>query len=329
MGLDLSVLDGEADFMPSRAGVAPRAVLALFEEDPGNPRFEHDAGEFELLVADVRARGILQPLVVRRLENGRLRIRFGARRYRAALAAGLADAPYVVTEDVRQFDDYAQVAENERRSKLQPLELATFAARKIAEGDRKALVAERIGIHPSAVTHLLCLAGDVPPFLLELYHARRCRTPVYLYRLLRLWRRDPHRVEAACAASSEVGAAFVGMLEAALEGTGDGGAPEVGESAPGDAQVVPAQLVQLAEGGASESLPTLRQAAAPAAVTGAGRSGQVRLFGMWKGAEVLLVLRRRPSCSGMIVVRCRDGGDEVEAPLGEILLSSLVYGADS
>jgi ParB family chromosome partitioning protein len=328
MALDLSVLDGESGFISAGAGCAPRAALALFEEDPGNPRFEADPPEFELLVADVRARGILQPLVVRRLDNGRLRIRFGARRFRAAVAAGLADAPYVVTEDARQFDDYAQVAENERRSPLQPLELAAFAARKIAEGESKASVAQRLGIHPSALSHLLCLAGDVPPFLLELYHGRRCRTPVYLYRLRRLWRRDPERIEAVCAAAGEIGAAVIDALECTPDLASDAVPLSKVPVGPGALPAALAGAVPLADRipGKGSSASKDRSGSVSA---GAGFLARPRLFGKWQGREVLLVLHRRPSAPDLIVVRYCDGDGELEVCIDEIVLKALRGGAQS
>ncbi len=325
MGLDLSVLDG--DNFPNaagpfaRLGVVPRAPLSSFEEDPGNPRFEEDATQFELLVADVREIGILQPLVVRRQDDGRLRICFGARRYRAALAAGLIDAPYVVTEDPRQMDDYAQVAENERRSPLQPLELATFAAKKIDAGEPKIEVARRLGIHKSALTHLLCLADSPPPFLLELYHSRRCRTPVYLYKLMRLWRRHPQYVESTCASSSVVNAWFVEALEGVLrvrckesgvetleEATAfDRGASAVVEQAPSfDGQTA-------AEGKSVD-----------AAVAKAKLLRRPRLRGTWQGREVVLLIRRRPSLSGLIFVVDLKGENEIEIPISELHLTSLM-----
>lgn len=113
MALDLSALD-DMDFLrPPKAapGHAERAPLSSFGEDPDNPRFESMPAEFAALVENVRKHGILQPVVVRRLDNGHLRIRFGARRFRAAVQLKLADAPYVVTQVPRQFDDYAQVAQ--------------------------------------------------------------------------------------------------------------------------------------------------------------------------------------------------------------------------
>jgi ParB family chromosome partitioning protein len=128
MVFDLSALDAHLPNGPV-PGAAAFAPLASFEEDPDNPRFEDDPAAFELLVADVRQHGILQPVIVRRIGNGKLQIRFGARRCRAARELGLASIPYVVTEDARQFDDYSQVAENQHRANMQPLELAAFAAK--------------------------------------------------------------------------------------------------------------------------------------------------------------------------------------------------------
>jgi hypothetical protein len=120
-----------------------------------------------------------------------------------------------MTEDPRRFDGYAQVAENERRAALQPLELAALIAKRIALGESRKEVACKLGMHPSAVIYLLCLSGDVPQFLMELYHSRRCRSPQYLYRLLQLWRRNPQLVEQACAAAGEVARMVVDQLAGA------------------------------------------------------------------------------------------------------------------
>jgi hypothetical protein len=72
-----------------------------------------------------------------------------------------------------------------------PFELAAFAAKKIAAGDKKNVVAGRLGLHPSALTHLLCLAGDVPAFMLELYHGNKCRSTRYPHQLRGFWEAAP------------------------------------------------------------------------------------------------------------------------------------------
>jgi len=74
------------------------------------------------LMASIRRFGVLQPIVVRPLEDGRYMIVSGERRYRAALALGIKAIPAVVREmdDSTAFE--AAIAENAVRQNLDPLE---------------------------------------------------------------------------------------------------------------------------------------------------------------------------------------------------------------
>ena len=111
---------------PSTRDGRPLLVsMTRLYEDPNNPRTEFPEADLEELAIDMRQRGVLQPLVVRPADGeGRHRIHFGAKRLRAAIRAGLHEVP-VVVRDVRA-DRYAQVAENQKRQGLTPLELARF-----------------------------------------------------------------------------------------------------------------------------------------------------------------------------------------------------------
>jgi len=75
------------------------------------------------LVASVRAHGIIEPLVVRPLGDGRYEIVAGERRYRAALEAGLTEVPVVVLEADDQEAFALAMAENTVRRDLDPLEV--------------------------------------------------------------------------------------------------------------------------------------------------------------------------------------------------------------
>ena len=324
MALDLSALDGwELNPKPREGGSPARAVLSLIEEDPENPRFEDAPEDFAALVEDVRAHGILQPIVVRRLPGGKLRIRFGARRYRAAMQLGLPDVPYVVTEDPRQFDDYAQVAENERRTGLQPLELATFIAKKLQQGETKAKIAARLGIHPSALTHLLCLVGDVPPILLELYHSRRCRTMQYLYRLGRLWKVDARRVEEACVGTGEIDGRMILALESTAAGPGSMHTPVAGTSSAKTCQGTDSKTGKSA---LESAVSANRASPVPAADSAqsrpkppAGRFRKPQLFGTLDGKDVEVDLVNKSSSPAKAIVRFID-----ELIVSEVDLSSLI-----
>jgi ParB family chromosome partitioning protein len=332
MALDLSALDEAWDRDRGQGpDTAARAPLSMFDEDPDNPRFEDNPDDFARLVADINERGILQPIIVLRLDSGRLRVRFGARRLRAARQLGLADAPYIVTEDARQFDDYSQVAENAHRAALEPLELATFVAKKVAQGESQASVAAKLGMHRSALTHLLCLAGDVPPFLLELYHARKCRSALYLYRIRRLWDLRPLQVEEACRTASEIDASMILGLETPLvresPGTKHKGATST-RSEQNSAVLKPdghADDGSKAPAGTSASRPSKARRRKGAPVNSV--LARPQLFGVFGGKEVQVELGRRPSREGMVWLRYCVGGAESEVRIQDVVLSRLVDGA--
>ena len=99
-------------------------TASLFE-DPNNPRTEFPQAELEELAEDIRQHGILQPIVVHPVDTmGRHQIHFGAKRWRAAQLADLLEVPVVVRD--APTDPYTQVAENQKRHGLMPLELARF-----------------------------------------------------------------------------------------------------------------------------------------------------------------------------------------------------------
>nr|WP_229224235.1 ParB/RepB/Spo0J family partition protein [Duganella sp. SG902] len=284
--------------------------MAAFEEDPDNPRFEAEGPEFEQLVDSVRRHGILQPVVVRAQPDGRLRLRFGLRRYRAACRLQLAGLPYLVTEDPRQFDDYAQVDENQRRKPLQPLELAAFIARKLRQGEQKKQVAARLGIDPSAVTHLLALVEAPPPWLLELYHGQRCRSPQYLYELRKLHARAPVLVERGLADSVAIDRPWLLQLAATVRAAG----PAAGQAAEQAAGAPAADAIPSSAGAESSS------AAAARAVTGIRRPA---LYGCHAGRALMLLLDRQPSGPGLIWVRYEGEAEAVEVPIGAVRLTAL------
>lgn len=344
--LDLSALDSGG---PSSAGgdaanerkTAHRAPLSAFEEDPDNPRTEFNDPAFDAFVADVRTHGILLPVVVREVE-GKLRIRFGARRFRAAKLLHLPDLPYVVTEDERQFDDYSQVSENQQRTPLQPLELANFIQKKLSQGEKKKDVAAKIGIDPSAVTHLLALV-DAPAFLLELYHSRKCRAPHYLYELRKLYDKNPELVAERCQATEEIDRAFIAAVSnevspkaspapspspatppqhaesgTASEGQQPGGAPNDGDGS-GDAQGAGGA----GAGGAQSGAPSGSAAAKGKASQDGSKLRKPLLLGRFQDRPVSILLYTAPSAAGLVHVRYEDDQSEAEVNITSIALTQL------
>ena len=114
-------------------GIPLLVPVDCLEEDPGNPRTEFPDEEVAELAQDIAVRGILQPIVVcRAVEAGRYRILFGAKRLRAAIRAGLEAVPVVIGSEAH--DVYAQVAENQKRHGLTPLDVARFMRSRAEAG---------------------------------------------------------------------------------------------------------------------------------------------------------------------------------------------------
>jgi ParB family chromosome partitioning protein len=95
--------------------------IDLIVPNPNNPRAVTNPDP--ALVASVRAHGIIEPLVVRPLGDGRYEIVAGERRYRAAREAGLTEVPVVVREADDQEAFALAMAENTVRKDLDPLEV--------------------------------------------------------------------------------------------------------------------------------------------------------------------------------------------------------------
>ncbi|MFP4126559.1 MAG: ParB/RepB/Spo0J family partition protein [Alphaproteobacteria bacterium] len=124
------------------------------------PRRAFDEDDLEALAASIRANGILQPLLVRPLDEfgERYGIVAGERRWRAAQRAGLLEVPVVV----RALDDAqaleVALLENVQRHDLSPLEEASAYERLIEEyGHTQEALAERVGKSRSHIANLLRL----------------------------------------------------------------------------------------------------------------------------------------------------------------------------
>src|SRR5664280_944345 len=182
-------------------------------EDPGNPRTEFPDEEIAELAQDIALRGILQPIVVRRAgDDGRYRVLFGAKRLRAAKRAGLEVVPVVIGSEAH--DVYAQVAENQKRHGLTPLDLARFMRSRAEAGDANAEIAKRMGIDLTSVAHHLVLL-TLPPELDEALRRGRCTSPRTLYELDKLQKTNPERVKAIVNGEGEITRRAVDSLKRA------------------------------------------------------------------------------------------------------------------
>lgn len=133
------------------------------EVDPSQPR--KDMGDLDGLKQSIQEHGILQPLVVSPLEDGRFRLIAGERRFTAARQLALPTVPTIVrTVEAHQRLEL-QIIENLHRKDLNPLEEAESYQRLITEfGLTQDQVAQRVGKSKSAINQTLRIL-DLPAAL--------------------------------------------------------------------------------------------------------------------------------------------------------------------
>jgi ParB family chromosome partitioning protein len=185
--------------------------ISALEGDPANPRTEFPESDIDELADDIRQHGVLQPIVVHPADaNGRYRIHFGAKRLRAAQRAGLQQVPVVIRD--APADPYAQVAENQKRHGLTPLDLARFIRGRVNAGESNATIAKRLGMNLTTVAHHLALL-DPPPALDQALKSGRCTSPRTLHELSKLHQEQPERVRALVAGDAEITRQVVSELK--------------------------------------------------------------------------------------------------------------------
>ena len=163
LGRGLDALLGTAR-EPAEAGER-LAQLALGSLRPGKyqPRTRMDPASLEELAESIRARGVIQPLVVRPVSDGQYEILAGERRWRAAKLAGLQQVPAVVREVPDEAALGIGLIENIQREDLNPIEEAAGLKRLIEEFRlTHEEVAKAIGRSRASVTNLLRLLDLAP-----------------------------------------------------------------------------------------------------------------------------------------------------------------------
>ena len=163
----------------TQGGVSSLAV-DLIARGRYQPRRDFDPESLQELADSIASQGVLQPIVVRPVDDGRYEIVAGERRWRATQLAGLAEIPVVIREVDEQTAMAIGLIENIQRDDLNPLEEAAALHRLLNEFElTHQEVARAVGKSRTSVTNLmrlLDLTADVKEYLetrqLEMGHAR-------------------------------------------------------------------------------------------------------------------------------------------------------------
>jgi len=146
------------------------ASLLLADMLPGayQPRTRMDEGALYELAESIKVQGILQPILVRQLQDGlnqgKYEIIAGERRFRAAKLAGLDSVPVLVRDVPNEVAAAMALIENIQREDLNPLEEAQGLQRLVKEfGLTHELAAQAVGRSRSAASNLLRLLNLADP----------------------------------------------------------------------------------------------------------------------------------------------------------------------
>ena len=152
----------------------------LIEPNNFQPRTNFDEGRLEQLAQSIRSNGIIQPILVRSINNGKYQLIAGERRWRAAQRAGLLRLPCLIKEisDDKMLE--LALIENIQRQELNVIEEAHAYKRLIDTlGLTQEMVAQRVGRDRTFITNylrLLRLPEDIQHLIeadkLSMGHAR-------------------------------------------------------------------------------------------------------------------------------------------------------------
>jgi ParB family chromosome partitioning protein len=175
-------------------GAAFLCPVDQIRSNPDQPRSRFDEQGLESLAATIREKGVLQPLLVRRV-GSRYELIAGERRLRAARKAGLTEVPVLVREAEDSDRLELSILENVQREDLNPIEEARAFKQML---DRLELtqeeVARRVGKDRSSVANSLRLLQlpreiqeDLATGMLSSGHARAILAAGREVLQLRLW----------------------------------------------------------------------------------------------------------------------------------------------
>lgn len=165
MGRGLAAILPEPDAAETELRELP---LAMITPNPNQPRRRFDPESIAALAGSIADAGVIQPVIVRPLADGRYELIAGERRLRAARQAGLEAIPAIVRDE--QEADRLQTAliENVAREQLNPVDEARACAALVEDlGLTKEELARRVGRSRGAISNLIRLL-DLPDPVLAL-----------------------------------------------------------------------------------------------------------------------------------------------------------------
>ena len=163
-GISALLPQSQAQYEQSNSNdVVQEISLDSIQPNRYQPRREFDAGALNELAESIKSYGILQPLIVRALADGKYELIAGERRLRASKIVGLENVPVIIREYTDAQMSEISIIENVQRENLNVIEEAQAYDRLIKEfGHTQEIVAAKIGRSRSHISNMLRLLKLCP-----------------------------------------------------------------------------------------------------------------------------------------------------------------------
>jgi ParB family chromosome partitioning protein len=157
LGSDVEILSKKSVALVKTDGNT-QVAISLIDTNPYQPRTIFEEEKLQELATSIKSYGLIQPLTLRPIADGRYQLISGERRFRASQLAGLTEVPaYIRTVDDIEVIQMALV-ENIQREDLNAIEIAVSYQRLIDECNlTQELLSEKVGKNRSTVANYLRL----------------------------------------------------------------------------------------------------------------------------------------------------------------------------
>ena len=146
------------DSLSERFGASVGRLIPVDEIEPNPEQPRTQVGDLSELSKSIEAKGVLEPLLVRPLDDGGYQIIAGERRYRAAVAAGLAEVPCIELDVPENEAVELALIENLHRKDLHPFEEAEgYASLQNKYAYTQQQIADAVGKSSVTITEALSL----------------------------------------------------------------------------------------------------------------------------------------------------------------------------
>jgi ParB family transcriptional regulator, chromosome partitioning protein len=156
--VEVNVRDGSVGRDTGETGIIANIDISKVQPNPFQPRTDFDQASLSELTRSIQEKGVVQPITVRRIDNG-YQLISGERRLRAVQAAHLRHIPaYIIA--VANDEDMLELAliENIQREYLNPMEIANAYQRLMDDCHiNQEDIAKRVGKDRSTVTNFIRL----------------------------------------------------------------------------------------------------------------------------------------------------------------------------